>query len=99
MLPTGDQIQEGEGPCYAAAAAGEFGSESKGNTNTEEITMIPSTPESQLPESSVFGNGSGKLTVVVPTLLVDKFRAIAGPNSRNNIETIGILGGKLAKNK
>ena len=48
---------------------------------------------------SMFGNGSGKLTVVVPTLLVDKFRAIAGPNSRNNIETIGILGGKLAKNK
>ena len=46
----------------------------------------------------MFGNRSGKQTVVVPMSLVDKFIEIAGPNTRNNIETLGTLGGKLAKN-
>ena len=37
--------------------------------------------------------------VTVPDKLIQRFLALAKPNSDKNIETLGMLGGKLAKNR
>ena len=37
--------------------------------------------------------------VTVPEKLIQRFLALAKPNSDKNIETLGMLGGKLAKNR
>ena len=42
-----------------------------------------------------FGSGRGKRTIVVPLSLIVKFKTLASENSKNNIETLGTLGGKL----
>merc|ERR1712083_720384 len=41
----------------------------------------------------------GQRTVIVPEKLITRFLEIAKSNSDRNIETLGILGGKLSQNK
>lgn len=61
---------------------------------------IPQIPDRASKPSFGLYSGSGGLRVVqVPSMLMAKFISIAEPNTSSNIETCGVLTGKLAKNK
>lgn len=61
------------------------------------LPIKPTVDRSLKPSSSLI---EGELrTVVVPSVLMDKFLALAQGNTKNNVETCGILAGKLAANK
>lgn len=57
----------------------------------------PTVDRSLKPSSSLI---EGELrTVVIPSVLMEKFLSLAQTNTKNNVETCGILAGKLAANK
>lgn len=57
----------------------------------------PTVDRSLKPSTSLI---EGELrTVVVPSILMGKFLSLAQSNTKNNVETCGILAGKLAANK
>ena len=60
-----------------------------------------SAPRPVVPDRSkkpVFG-AQGLRDVIVPEKLIQRFLEIAKPNSDRNVETLGMLGGKLARNR
>merc|ERR1719402_870865 len=64
-------------------------------------TSYPSVPDrSSKPgyQSQGSVSTSGLRTVTVPTAFMREFLSIAASNTARNVETCGILGGKLAKN-
>jgi hypothetical protein len=61
-------------------------------------TGIPAIPSrSTKPSSSLYTSG-GLRNVSVPSMLMGKFESLADPNTQSNVETCGILAGKLAQN-
>uniref|UniRef100_A0A336MJ09 CSON001880 protein n=1 Tax=Culicoides sonorensis TaxID=179676 RepID=A0A336MJ09_CULSO len=81
----------------------DFPTDPRSNTKTSGLllpTTIPSKPSidrSLKPSTSLI---EGELrTVVVPSAIIDKFLLLASTNTKNNIETCGVLAGKLAANK
>ena len=51
------------------------------------------------PSLGLYSGSGGLRSVQVPSILMAKFISIAEPNTRANIETCGVLAGKLAQNK
>lgn len=45
------------------------------------------------------GKSSGLRSVIVPSELMDKFLSLAQPNTTRNVETCGILAGRLSQNR
>jgi len=60
------------------------------------VNSMPSFDRSVKPS---LGSGSSLRTVVVPQALIKQFLSIAASNSNKGLETLGTLGGKLAKNR
>ncbi|CAL4151064.1 unnamed protein product, partial [Meganyctiphanes norvegica] len=64
---------------------------------------IPSVDRSSKPmgllSAHTSGKSSGLRSVMVPTELMGKFLALAQPNTSRNVETCGILAGKLSQNR
>jgi STAM-binding protein len=58
---------------------------------------IPFIPDRSM--KPVFGHDVGHRPVIVPTKLITRFLELAKHNSDRDIETLGMLGGKLSKNK
>jgi len=74
------------------------------STSLVSPSIRPQIPDRSMKPSSTSGSGGGaghpgERGVLVPARLIDKFLALAKPNSDKNIETLGMLGGKLAKNR
>ena len=99
--------QEGE-PSAPPAPPSDFDeSNIKNNLNIDrstkpkvESSAIPVIPDRNTKPSLGLYSGSGGLrSVQVPSMLMAKFISIAEPNTKANIETCGVLAGKLAQNK
>jgi len=58
---------------------------------------IPFIPDRSM--KPVFGNDQGRRSVMIPGKLITNFLSLAKQNSDRNVETLGMLGGKLSKNK
>lgn len=63
-------------------------------------SAIPKIPDrSSKPSMSLYSESGGLRRVQVPTMLMGKFLSLAESNTKNNIETCGVLAGKLSHNK
>jgi len=68
-----------------------------GSGSTPAHSNVPFVPDRS--SKPVFGHDLGNRPVIVPTKLISRFLELARPNSDRDIETLGMLGGKLSKNK
>ena len=70
-------------------------------STSSSAASIPVIPDRNTKPASLglYSSSGGLRSVQVPSLLMAKFISIAEPNTKANIETCGVLAGKLSQNK
>ncbi|KAH8592332.1 hypothetical protein B0O99DRAFT_653976 [Bisporella sp. PMI_857] len=68
------------------------------DTQSSDISSLDATPEYTFEPSAYLENGNPLRTVFLPPALRTQFLEVAAPNTRNNLETCGMLCGTLVSN-
>ena len=70
------------------------------STKPKDSGSIPMIPDrASKPTLGLYSGSGGMRSVQVPSMLMAKFISVAEPNTSSNVETCGVLAGKLSQNK